>query len=135
MPRSVRLAVPDAPGIYRMLRINGDVLYVGKATALHHRVNSYFRKQQHVPERLLEMLSQARGLSYDITPTALEAALIEADEIKRHRPPYNIALTTDRRDVWFAARNLTTWGPCVSAPCPLGPLVSEIGRASCRERV
>ena len=124
MPRSLRLALPDAPGIYRMLRINGDVLYVGKATALHHRVNSYFRKQQHIPERLLEMLSQARGLSYEVIPTALEAALVEADEIKRHRPPYNIALTTDRREVWFAASNLVTWGPCVSEQCPLGPLVS-----------
>lgn len=31
MPRDVRLSLPDAPGIYRMLRTNGDVLYVGKA--------------------------------------------------------------------------------------------------------
>ena len=94
MPRDVRLSLPDAPGIYRMLRTSGDVLYVGKAASLRHRVNSYFRKQHGMPERTLEMLSQARGISFDVTPSALEAALFEPDEIKRHRPPYNVALTS-----------------------------------------
>src|ERR671922_943203 len=51
MPRDVRLSLPHAPGIYRMLRTDGSVLYVGKATSLHHRVNSYFREQNRVPER------------------------------------------------------------------------------------
>ena len=83
MPREVRLSLPDAPGINRMLRTSGDVLYVGKAASLHHRVNSHFRKQNGLPERTLEMLSQARGISNDVTPSALEAALCEADEIKR----------------------------------------------------
>ena len=58
-----------------------------KAASLRHRVNSYFRKQTGVPERTLEMLSQARGISFDVAPSALEAALIEPDEIKQHRPP------------------------------------------------
>src|SRR5437773_11909855 len=69
MPRDVRLSLPHAPGIYRMLRTDGSVLYVGKAASLHHRVNSYFRKQSGVPERLLEMLSQARAISFDVTPS------------------------------------------------------------------
>src|SRR5262245_45497500 len=107
MPRNVRLSLPDAPGIYRMLRTSGDVLYVGKAASLRHRVNSYFRKQHRVPERTLEMLSQARGISFDVTPTALEAALIEPDEIKQRRPPYNVALTIEDRTLWFAPPNLT----------------------------
>src|SRR5918993_5166104 len=49
MPRDVRLSLPHAPGIYRMLRTDGSVLYVGKAASLHHRVNSYFRKQPACP--------------------------------------------------------------------------------------
>jgi len=87
MPRDVRLSLPRAPGIYRMLRTDGSVLYIGKAASLHHRVNSYFRKQNGVPERSLEMLSQARAISFDVSPSPLEAALLEPDEIKRHRPP------------------------------------------------
>src|SRR5688500_7221877 len=73
MPRDVRLSLPDAPGIYRMLRTDGSVLYVGKAASLHHRVNSYFRKQNGVPERVLEMLSQARAISFEVTPSPLAA--------------------------------------------------------------
>jgi DNA polymerase-3 subunit epsilon len=124
MPRTVRLALPDAPGVYRMLRTSGDVLYIGKAASLRRRVNSYFRKQTAVPERTLEMLSQARGISFDVAPSALEAALIEPDEIKRHRPPYNIALTLENRALWFAPGNLTARSAHPTAQCPLGPFPS-----------
>jgi DNA polymerase-3 subunit epsilon len=124
MPRDMRLSLPHAPGIYRMLRTDGSVLYVGKAASLRHRVNSYFRKQTGVPERTLEMLSQARGISFDVTPSALEAALIEPDEIKRHRPPYNVALTIENRALWFTPPNLTARSAHPSLQCPLGPFPS-----------
>lgn len=124
MPREVRLSVPDAPGVYRMLRTDGSVLYVGKAASLHHRVNSYFRKQNGVHERSLEMLSQARALSFEVTPTALEAALLEPDEIKRHQPPYNVALTIQDRALWFASPDLGTRRARPSPHCPLGPFPS-----------
>jgi DNA polymerase-3 subunit epsilon len=107
-----------------MLRTSGDVLYVGKASSLRQRVNSYFRKQHGVHERMLEMLSQARAISFDATPTSLEAALLETDEIKRHRPPYNVALTTDHRAIWFAARDLGARSAHPSPACPLGPFAS-----------
>jgi DNA polymerase-3 subunit epsilon len=124
MPRDVRLSLPEAPGIYRMLRTGGDVLYVGKAASLRHRVNSHFRKQNGLPERTLEMLSQARGISFEVTASALEAALFEADEIKRHRPPYNVALTGESRAVWFATPDLSARSAHPSSQCPLGPFPS-----------
>src|SRR5688572_10430758 len=124
MPRDVRLSLPTAPGIYRLLRTDGSVLYVGKAASLHHRVNSYFRKQAGVPERLLEMLSQARAISFDVTPSPLEAALLEPDEIKRHRPPYNVALTTASRALWFTSLDLSARSPQPSPHCPFGPFAS-----------
>jgi hypothetical protein len=99
-------------------------LYVGKAASLRHRVNSYFRKQTGVSERTLEMLSQARGISFDVKPTALEAALIESDEIKQHRPPYNVALTIENRALWFAPSNLTARSAHLSSQCPFGPFPS-----------
>ena len=124
MPRETRLSLPDGPGVYRMLRTNGDVLYVGKASSLHVRVNSHFRKQHGMDERTLEMLSQARAISFDVTPTPLEAALLESDEIKRQRPPYNLALTVDDRAIWFASSDLNGRSPRPSQACPLGPMVS-----------
>src|ERR671924_102495 len=124
MPRDVRLSLPHAPGIYRMLRTDGSVLYVGKAASLHHRVNSYFRKQNGVHERSLEMLSQARAISFDVTPTPLEAALLEPDEIKRHRPPYNVALTVGDRALWFTSPDLSARSPEPTPHCPIGPFPS-----------
>ncbi len=124
MPRETRLALPHRPGLYRMLRTNGDVLYVGKAASLHHRVNSYFRKQRGIHERTLEMLSQARGLSFEITGSPLEAALLEPDEIKRHRPPYNVALMERERGVWFCSDDLRLSSPSATETCSVGPFSS-----------
>ena len=124
MPRDVRLSLPHAPGIYRMLRTNGSVLYVGKAASLHDRVNSYFGKQNGVPERTLEMLTQARDISFDVAPSPLEAALVEPDEIKRHRPPYNVALTIQDRALWFTSLDLSVRSSQPSSQCPLGPFAS-----------
>jgi DNA polymerase-3 subunit epsilon len=124
MPRDVRLSLPHVPGVYRMLRTDGGVLYVGKAASLHARVNSYFRKQNGVPERLLEMLSQARAISFEMTPSPLEAALLEPDEIKRHRPPYNVALTIENRALCFTSPDLGTRSSQPSPHCPLGPFAS-----------
>ena len=124
MPRDVRLSLPDAPGVYRFLRTSRDVLYVGKASSLHRRVNSYFRHQHGLPERMLEMLSQVRAISFEVTPTTLEAALVEPDEIKRHRPPYNIALTEEDRRLWFTPRDLSERSRRPSPRCRVGPFPS-----------
>lgn len=75
-----------------MRRVDGSLLYVGKAASLKKRVASYFNKRRNVPERTLEMLTQARRLEVTRTETVVEAALLEHDEIKAHAPPYNVAL-------------------------------------------
>jgi DNA polymerase-3 subunit epsilon len=126
MPRELRLALPDRPGIYRMLRTSGDVLYVGKAASLRGRVNGYFRKQTGMNERTLECLSQARGLSYVVAETPLEAALLEPDEIKRRCPPYNEALTETGRAVWFARADLSARSAHASSGCTVGPFPSAV---------
>ncbi|TPV92441.1 MAG: hypothetical protein B7733_25755 [Myxococcales bacterium FL481] len=124
MPKGKRLAVPHSPGVYRMLRRDGDVLYVGKATSLHTRVNSYFRRQRGVPDRTLEMLSQAHDLAVTPTATALEAALLELDEIKRTAPPYNVAFADGARHVWFAASGFASWQISADGDHRQGPFVS-----------
>lgn len=121
MPRPKRLALPDAPGVYRFLDASGHLLYVGKATSLRRRVNSYFQKQRGVSERALEMLTQARDLDVTATASPLEAALLETDEIKRHVPPYNRALVADRRGPWFADATLRSLAARPGVRRPVGP--------------
>ncbi len=95
--RDVRLALPDAPGVYRLLGPGGRILYVGKATSLKARVNTYFRPSQKHAYAKLEMLTQVHKIEVTRCATALEAALLESDLIKLHAPPYNVALKTDGR--------------------------------------
>ena len=106
MKRQTRLNLSEKPGIYRMLRSNGDLLYIGKATSLKHRVNSYFRQKGTQAEHILEMLSQATDLDVTLTGSALEAAVLESDEIKRYSPPYNVALQAGQRKLAFCSRDL-----------------------------
>jgi DNA polymerase-3 subunit epsilon len=95
--RDVRLALPDVPGIYQMVGPGGRILYVGKATSLKARVNTYFRPSQKHASDKLEMLTQVQKIEVTPCATALEAALLETDLIKLHAPPYNVALKTDGR--------------------------------------
>jgi DNA polymerase-3 subunit epsilon len=125
LSRQRRLELPDAPGVYRMLRVSGDVLYVGKATSLKRRVNSYFQKKNRVGERLLEMLSQARDLDVTVTETDIEAALLECDEIKRHAPPYNVAMREDERAAWYCGRDFESVRTAPDHVHTIGPLPSR----------
>jgi DNA polymerase-3 subunit epsilon len=102
-----RLELPDCPGVYRMLSQNGQILYVGKATSLKSRVNSYFRGQKNRDPRKLEMLAQVWDLDVTQCRSPLESALLESDEIKRHNPPYNIVLKTGHRALVFYDRTFS----------------------------
>ena len=122
LARARRLELPDRPGVYRLLRAGGAVLYVGKATSLRQRVSGHFHARG--GERALEMLTQVQEVSFDETPTVLEAALLEADEIKRLVPPYNVALAAPGRAVWFATQDLEDLRETPHEGHSLGPLAS-----------
>jgi len=124
LPRERRLSLPDAPGVYRFLRSNGDVLYVGKAMSLRKRVSSHFTSGR-PGERALEMLTQAREIAVTITASALEAALLESDEIKRIEPPYNVQLRDRERGAWFATPDLREATARPEAHGSIGPLPSR----------
>lgn len=125
MPVERRRALPDAPGVYRFLRPNGDVLYVGKAASLKKRVASHFTAASRTTqERALEMLSQAHDVAVTETETPLEAALLEVDEIKRIAPPYNVQLRAGDRQAWFASLDWARAEPACG-DCSVGPLPSS----------
>src|SRR5919112_3542031 len=93
--RNVLKTLPARPGVYRMQDSRGDVLYVGKARTLKSRVNSYTQVAR-LPKRLQRMVSQTRSLTIVTTRTEAEALLLEAQLIKRFRPPYNVLLRDDK---------------------------------------
>jgi hypothetical protein len=125
MPRSLRLDAPDHPGVYRLRRSNGDLLYIGKARSLKRRINSYFQAHRRHGTHILEMLTQAQTFDYDLTPTALEAALLEADLIKQAAPPYNIHLKPRQTAPVFFSDDFQSAGAPDNPEHAIGPLPAE----------
>ena len=93
--REVQATLKPKPGVYRMLDARGDVLYVGKARVLKNRVANYLQVER-LPLRLKRMVSQTRGLTIVTTNSEADALLLEAQLIKRFRPPYNVLLRDDK---------------------------------------
>lgn len=91
---TVRTLKPK-PGVYRMLDARGDVLYVGKARSLKARVANYAQVKP-LSNRLRRMVSQTRALEIVTTNSEAEALLLEAQLIKRFRPPFNVLLRDDK---------------------------------------
>jgi DNA polymerase-3 subunit epsilon len=125
LERGIRLAMPDCPGIYKMMSRRGDVLYVGKATSLKDRVNSYFRGKKHRDPKKLEMLTQAWDIKVEPCATVLEACLLEVREIKRLAPPYNIAMNTGFRPLLFYSEDFATCSIKQTDEQPVGPFRNE----------
>ncbi len=125
MNPQTRLILPDTPGVYRMRRSNSDLLYIGKAKSLKKRVNSYFQKKRRHPEHMLEMLSQARDLDVTVTESAVEAAILESDDIKQHSPTYNIALNNNNRAVGFCSRDFRQYALKPNCLYPIGPMPNK----------
>ena len=93
--RNVLKTLPARPGVYRMQDASGDVLYVGKAKALKNRVANYVQVSR-LSKRLQRMVAQTRSMTIVTTATEAEALLLEAQLIKRFRPPYNVLLRDDK---------------------------------------
>jgi excinuclease ABC subunit C len=93
--REVLKTLPRRSGVYRMQDARGDVLYVGKARVLRNRVTNYTQVAK-LPKRLQRMVSQTRSMTIVTTRTEAEALLLEAQLIKRFRPPYNVLLRDDK---------------------------------------
>lgn len=87
--------LPDKPGVYRMLNAKQKVLYVGKALSLKKRVNNYTLPDK-LPLRLQRMISETARMEFVITPSEVEALLLEANLIKQYDPPYNMRLKDDK---------------------------------------
>jgi len=89
------LNLPQLPGVYLFKDDRGEVLYIGKAKSLAHRVRNYFSGDLGDP-RLHELMAQATELDTILTDTEAEALLLEATLVREHKPRYNVELKDDK---------------------------------------
>jgi excinuclease ABC subunit C len=87
--------LPNAPGVYRMIAANGDVLYVGKAANLKKRVVAYTKPYEQ-PARIARVIANTASMEFVQTASEVEALLLEANLIKRLKPRYNVHLRDDK---------------------------------------
>ena len=87
--------LPTDSGVYIMLNSDNTIIYIGKAVNLKNRVRQYFRNNiEH--DKVRAMVSHIADFRYIITNNEVDALVLEANLIKKHKPLYNILLKDDK---------------------------------------
>lgn len=106
--------LPDSPGVYLYRDAADTVLYVGKAKSLRKRVLSYFQAPLSPDDprslwpragthpKTAELVERIDRIELLVTGGESEALILEANLVKRHRPPFNIRLRDDKSYPYIA---------------------------------
>ncbi|WP_370324423.1 DEDD exonuclease domain-containing protein [Euzebya sp.] len=132
--------LPSTPGVYRFTSASGEVLYVGKATDLRARVRQYFGTDTR--RRVRQLVEESARVDHTTTPTAVEAEIIEAREIRAARPRFNrrgkrvatpvwLALTTDAYPRLSVVRTAPRGDRVALGPLPSRQVADDIADAVC----
>ena len=89
-------AAPLQPGVYLLKDAQGQVLYVGKAASLRHRLQSYFGSPANLEPKIRKLVSGVADFEFIVTDTEAEALILENTFIKSRRPKYNARLKDDK---------------------------------------
>lgn len=89
-------SLTSEPGVYLMKDQGEGIIYVGKAKNLKNRVQSYFQSSKNQSIKVKHLIKKIHNIEYIVTQTEVEAFLLEASLIKKHRPRYNIRLKDDK---------------------------------------
>ena len=88
--------IPTSPGVYFFLNKTGQIIYIGKAKNLKNRLVSYWQKSSELTSQKKLMLTEIAHIRYTLVDNEIESLLLEASQIKKHQPKYNIVLKDDK---------------------------------------
>lgn len=97
-------SLPQRPGVYIFYNISSKIIYIGKAKRLKNRVKSYFQINIDANTKTKILVSNIHKLKYIETTSELEALILEAQLIKKHKPKYNIQLKDDKSYLYIVIR-------------------------------
>jgi excinuclease ABC subunit C len=89
-------SLPTSPGVYLYKNDQGDVIYVGKAKSLRHRVSSYFHEGRVTDAKTGTLVREAVDVDYIVVANNKEALALENHLIKQKKPRFNILLRDDK---------------------------------------
>src|SRR5438045_6110490 len=87
---------PASPGVYLYKNAEGEVIYVGKAKSLRHRVSSYFHEGRVADAKTGTLIREAVDVDYIVVANNKEALALENHLIKQKQPRFNILLRDDK---------------------------------------
>ncbi|MDD2734527.1 MAG: excinuclease ABC subunit UvrC [Desulfuromonadaceae bacterium] len=93
---------PTSPGVYLMRDASDEIIYVGKARSLRHRIRSYFKQSGDSRYQIKFLMAKVVDIEIVLTDTEKEALLLENTLIKQHHPRYNLNLKDDK--TYFSLR-------------------------------
>lgn len=82
--------LPTKTGVYYFYNEEGKIIYIGKSNNIKKRVNQHFTSDANKAKAIQKDIDR---VTYEITGSEMIALLLENEEIKRHKPKYNKALT------------------------------------------
>jgi excinuclease ABC subunit C len=88
--------LPTKAGIYIHKNAAGKIVYVGKAKNLRNRVRSYFQSSRNHDPKTKQLVRVIADFEFIIVDNEVEALVLEANLIKKHKPRYNIFLKDDK---------------------------------------
>lgn len=89
-------SIPAQPGVYLYKNAEGQVIYVGKAKSLRHRVSSYFHEGRVADAKTGTLIREAVDVDYIVVANNKEALALENNLIKQKKPRFNILLRDDK---------------------------------------
>jgi excinuclease ABC subunit C len=89
--------LPTQPGVYIHKNADGKIIYVGKAKNLRNRVRQYFQSSRNMEAKTREMVRRIADFEFIVVDNEVEALVLEANLIKKHKPRYNVMLKDDKQ--------------------------------------
>lgn len=86
---------PTSPGVYQMLDIDSNIIYIGKAKNLQKRLGQYF-ENKNLSLRIQKMVKQIDSIEIITTLTEDDALILEQKLIHNVKPKYNIIFRDDK---------------------------------------
>ncbi|MGD9201792.1 MAG: excinuclease ABC subunit UvrC [Chitinispirillia bacterium] len=88
--------LPQSSGVYIMKGNDVNYLYIGKANNLRNRIKSYFSNSQDSRFQVPFLLKKVVAVDWIATTNEVEALILEANMIRKYKPPYNVELKDDK---------------------------------------
>jgi excinuclease ABC subunit C len=88
--------IPRQSGCYLFRNQQNTVIYVGKALSLASRLGNYFQRTGALDHKTQALMAEATSVDWIVTPSEVDALLLENELIKENQPRYNMRLKDDK---------------------------------------